>query len=246
MSARDEIADATGRPVRVGDTVGGTTSGRYQATIVGPVVKVGKGQVKVRADQSGHTYSVPVGTEKWISSVRVFLVGGPIRAEVLAEATKPADAATIYAARLCVCDDNPHPTWCPASVPTDERITEIRQGIGGPLTRRELSWLTGAAGRHELHVTGARGGHWPLTDDLPGALLLVSQYLAAAVAVIERAGLAEDEGKDTASSGESIQPTNPDECTCMPHRKFRCGHCDMDLCQDCGQCCGCDCAKGGE
>lgn len=52
-------------------------------------------------------------------------------------------------------------------------------------------------------------------------------------------------GKGT-REGESTQPANPDECTCMPHRKFRCGHCEMDLCQDCGQCCGCDCAKGGE
>jgi hypothetical protein len=54
-----------------------------------------------------------------------------------------------------------------------------------------------------------------------------------------------DARKDT-PEGETTQPANPDECTCMPHRKFRCGHCEMDLCQDCGQCCGCDCAKGGE
>ncbi|WP_329215089.1 hypothetical protein OG352_05980 [Streptomyces sp. NBC_01485] len=115
------------------------------------------------------------------------------RAEVLAEekaTTSPT--ATTYAVRSCVCDEIPHPTWCPASVPTDERIAEIRKGLGGPLTRRELDWLTGAAARHELHVTGARGLHWPLTEDLPGALLLVSQYLAAAVAVIERAGLVEE------------------------------------------------------
>ena len=110
-------------------------------------------------------------------------------AEVLAAVTDPADAATSYAVRPCICEETPHPAWCPASVPTDERIAEIRQGVGERLTPRELFWLKGAAGRHELHVTGARGGHWPLTDDLPGALLLVSQYLAAAVAVIERAGL---------------------------------------------------------
>jgi hypothetical protein len=121
-------------------------------------------------------------------------------AEALAEVINPADAATLYAVRTCVCDETPHPTWCPASVPTDERITEIRQGLGGPLTLRELSWIKGAAGRHELHVTGSRGGHWPLTDDLPGALLLVSQYLAAAVAVIERAGLVEEKATAAAAS----------------------------------------------
>lgn len=51
---------------------------------------------------------------------------------------------------------------------------------------------------------------------------------------------------DVTDSSEATQPVSPDACTCMPHRKFRCGHCDMDLCQDCGQCCGCDCTKGGE
>ena len=117
-------------------------------------------------------------------------------AEVLAEVTNPADAATLYADRLCICDETPHPTWCPASIPTDQRITEIRNGVGGPLTARELTWMTGAAARHELHVTGSRGGHWPLTDDLPGALLLVSQYLAATTAVIERAGLVEEQATE--------------------------------------------------
>lgn len=115
-------------------------------------------------------------------------------AEVLAEVADPTNAATVYASRLCGCEETPHPTWCPASVPTDARIAEIRNGAGGPLTLRELSWLKGAAERHALHVIGARGLHWPLTDDLSGALLLVSQYLAAAVAVVERAGLAQEAG----------------------------------------------------
>lgn len=121
------------------------------------------------------------------------------RAEVLAEVANPANAATVYAVRPCGCEETTHPTWCPASIPNDKRITEIRQGVGDPLTPRELSWLTGAAARHELHVIGARGGHWPLDDDLPGALLLVSQYLAAATAVIERSGLVEAD----AASGEA-------------------------------------------
>ncbi|MDX2513901.1 hypothetical protein PV355_01800 [Streptomyces stelliscabiei] len=135
------------------------------------------------------------------------------RAEVLAEVANPADAATIYNVRPCGCDETPHPTWCPASVPTDERIAEIRDGVGDPLTARELSWLKGAAGRHALHVTGARGGHWPLTDDLPGALLLVSQYLAAAVAVIERAGLAEEATAAAATA-------TPDETFFVPRRVY--------------------------
>ena len=126
--------------------------------------------------------------------------------EVLAEAVNPADAATIYADRLCICDETPCPTWCPASVPADARIAEIRQGVGGPLTARELSWLKGAAGRHERHVIGSRGGHWPLTDDLPGALLLVSQYLAAAMAVIERADLIEEEATTPAEVADFFQP----------------------------------------
>lgn len=131
----------------------------------------------------------------------------PIAEDVLTETyeERPADShsATIYADRPCVCDESAHPTWCPASVPTDARIAEIRQGDGGPLTERELSWLRGTAGRHERHVIGARGGHWPLTDDLPGALLLVSQYLAAAVAVIERARLVEVGGAEIPEAGES-------------------------------------------
>lgn len=146
-------------------------------------------------DEYGRADTAPLGT---LSELRQKL--DAYRAEVLTEVTNPAAAATIYADRLCACEETPHPTWCPASIPTDERITEIRQGAGEPLTRRELSWLTGAAARHELHVIGARGLHWPLTDDLPGALLLVSQYLAAAVAVIERAGLAVEEATAAAAT----------------------------------------------
>lgn len=127
-------------------------------------------------------------------------------AEVLAEVTNPADAATTYAERLCICGEDSCPTWCPASVPTDERITEIRDGVGGPLTPRELSWLKGAAARHEMHVIGSRGGHWPLQDPA-GGLLLTSQYLAAAVAVIERAGLAEEKASVPAPTATPTGPT---------------------------------------
>ncbi|MFD1274922.1 hypothetical protein ACFQ51_35135 [Streptomyces kaempferi] len=147
------------------------------------------------------------GTRPWCDEARRILdvyraevLAEAHAAEVLAEAVKPAEAATIYAVRGCTCEEPLHPTWCPASIPSDERITNIRDGVGGPLTPRELSWLKGAAARHELHITGARGLHWPLTDDLPGAVLLLSQYLAAAVAVIERAGLAEEEATAAAAT----------------------------------------------
>lgn len=45
-----------------------------------------------------------------------------------------------------------------------------------------------------------------------------------------------------ASSPEPTATQQPDECTCMPHRKLACGHCLMDLCGDCNNCpCSCDC-----
>lgn len=67
--------DAAGREIKVGDRVGGTTSGRYQETIVGEVVKLGKGQVKVQVGNSSRgTNGVARGEDKWISVGRVFLV----------------------------------------------------------------------------------------------------------------------------------------------------------------------------
>lgn len=69
------VLDAVGRRVRAGDTVGGTTSGRYQATITGPVVKLGKGQIKVRvAGPRDGGYRPSAGDERWISTGRIFLV----------------------------------------------------------------------------------------------------------------------------------------------------------------------------
>lgn len=146
-------------------------------------------------NEYGRADTAPLGT---LSDLKQKL--DAYRDEVLAEVTAPADAATSYAVRPCVCDETVHPTWCPASVPTDDRITEIRNGSGGPLTARELSLMKGAAARHELHVIGSRGGHWPLSDDMPGALLLVSQYLSAAMAVIERAGLVEEKATAPAAT----------------------------------------------
>lgn len=48
-----------------------------------------------------------------------------------------------------------------------------------------------------------------------------------------------------ALNGEEHTPRlKPDECTCMPHRKLGCGHCAMDICEDCHRCpCGCTCAQ---
>jgi hypothetical protein len=70
------ITDAAGRTIRLGDKVGGTTSGRYQTTITGPVVQIGKGQAKVlvtnrpqfTGDRPGNADDV------WISVDRLFLV----------------------------------------------------------------------------------------------------------------------------------------------------------------------------
>jgi hypothetical protein len=69
--------DAAGRELHVGDRVGGTTSGRYQETIVGELVAIGKGQVKVRVGSStrgSSGFGTDRGEEKWISTSRVFLV----------------------------------------------------------------------------------------------------------------------------------------------------------------------------
>lgn len=70
------LLDAYGRTIREGDTVGGTTSGRYQATISGPVLQLGTGRVKVRVTSpGGDGVARPApGSEKWISADRVFLL----------------------------------------------------------------------------------------------------------------------------------------------------------------------------
>lgn len=73
---RTHVVDAVGRRVHEGDTVGGTTSGRYQTTISGPVIKLGQGQVKIRIEHSDrHGFDGPgTGDEKWISTARIFLI----------------------------------------------------------------------------------------------------------------------------------------------------------------------------
>ncbi|MEZ7004996.1 hypothetical protein [Streptomyces sp. AD55] len=70
----DSTRDVAGRTVRVGDIVGGTTSGRYQATITGPVTKLGVGKVKIAVGTSDHEFAASVGDPKWISTSRIFLI----------------------------------------------------------------------------------------------------------------------------------------------------------------------------
>lgn len=70
------LTDAAGRTVQAGDHVGGTTSGRYQTTITGPVVQVGTDRVKVlvtnRPEYSGDRPGN--GDDVWISTSRLFLI----------------------------------------------------------------------------------------------------------------------------------------------------------------------------
>ena len=69
-----ETQDAAGRDIGIGDRVGGVTSGRYQETIIGPIVKIGKTQVKITVEKSSRGRNGALGDEKWISPDRVFLV----------------------------------------------------------------------------------------------------------------------------------------------------------------------------
>jgi hypothetical protein len=74
MTKIEFTADAAGRLVRVDDVVGGTTSGRYQDTIIGTVLKIGKGKVQIEVTQgAGHSRPSP-GDERWIATNRIFLV----------------------------------------------------------------------------------------------------------------------------------------------------------------------------
>jgi hypothetical protein len=76
VKASPAAHDATGRPIGVGDVVGGTTSGRYQTTIVGPIVSIGKSQVRVRVTNRAAPGSLRAsnGDEVLISTDRVFLI----------------------------------------------------------------------------------------------------------------------------------------------------------------------------
>ncbi|MFB7496034.1 hypothetical protein ACFC09_15305 [Streptomyces sp. NPDC056161] len=70
------LHDATGRPVTEGAAVGGTTSGRYQTTITGPVLQLGKGKAKVLVTNHPTVGSLRAqnGDLVWISTDRLFLI----------------------------------------------------------------------------------------------------------------------------------------------------------------------------
>lgn len=70
------LTDAAGRPINIGDTAGGTSSGRYQATILGPIVALGADKAKVRVTNHATigTLRPENGDEVWISASRVFRV----------------------------------------------------------------------------------------------------------------------------------------------------------------------------
>lgn len=74
MSA--EAKDATGRVIVIGDIVGGTTSGRYQETVIGPIRKFGKGTLVLEVTNTGPSngYRPSDGDEVRISTGRVFFV----------------------------------------------------------------------------------------------------------------------------------------------------------------------------
>ncbi|MFD5571980.1 hypothetical protein [Streptomyces cadmiisoli] len=70
------FTDVAGRTVREQDHVGGTTSGRYQTTITGPVVQLGKGKAKIRVtNRPAFTGERPGNADDvWISDDRLFLI----------------------------------------------------------------------------------------------------------------------------------------------------------------------------
>lgn len=54
---------------------------------------------------------------------------------------------------------------------------------------------------------------------------------------------------DSAAHDGHVRPASPPPattgCACMPHQKFPCGHCPMDVCLDCDRCpCSCRCSEG--
>jgi hypothetical protein len=65
------MIDAAGHEIKVGDRVGGTTSGRYQETIIGEIVKIGTRLLTIEVESSSRP-----GILEWkrISPGRVFLI----------------------------------------------------------------------------------------------------------------------------------------------------------------------------
>ncbi|WP_405759513.1 hypothetical protein OG234_13510 [Streptomyces sp. NBC_01420] len=67
--------DASERAVQVSDLVGGTSSGRYQTTISGPVLQIGKHKAKILVtNRPFHAGDRPAnGDEVWLDFTRLFL-----------------------------------------------------------------------------------------------------------------------------------------------------------------------------
>jgi len=71
------LTDAARRTIRQGDNVGGTTSGRYQTTITGPVLQIGKDRAQVLVTNRptyGDVTRAANGDTVWISAERLFLI----------------------------------------------------------------------------------------------------------------------------------------------------------------------------
>jgi hypothetical protein len=84
---RPMVRNLAGQILSIGDKVGGTTSGRYQETIVGELVQFGKGGSKVKVlVETGSRMSPGTGADPgdtlWISTERVFQVA-PVERAVL-------------------------------------------------------------------------------------------------------------------------------------------------------------------
>lgn len=75
-TAGEKRKDAAGREIAVNNVVGGTTSGRYQETIIGSIVSFGKSSalVEVIDDRKNDGFRPGDGDKVRISLGRVFFV----------------------------------------------------------------------------------------------------------------------------------------------------------------------------
>lgn len=71
-----EVKDAAGKTVHVGDIVGGTTSGLYPETVIGPVRRVHRTQVTLEVTNTPpeNDRRPKLGDEIRLSLGRIFLV----------------------------------------------------------------------------------------------------------------------------------------------------------------------------
>lgn len=71
-----EVRDAAGKVVRVGDIVGGTTSGRYPETVIGKVERLSRTQVALKVENApvDNGMRPGLGEEVRLTLGRIFLV----------------------------------------------------------------------------------------------------------------------------------------------------------------------------